>query len=473
VSFDESRRPARPGPQRTLEDALPREVPEPRVLSVSQLGRLLKTELERSTEDVNVEGEVTGLKMVQSGHAYFCLRDEREEAVIDCVMYRTAAVRARKLLAEGARLVLTGRVTFWAPRGRIQMVVEGARAVGRGALLEALEKRKAALAKEGLFAAARKRPLPKEPLVIGLVTSGQGAALRDIVKVAFERARVRFILVTAPVQGAGAAEALARALKSCARHPEVEAIILGRGGGSADDLAPFNEEVLVRAVAACRVPVVTAVGHEIDLTLVDMAADKRASTPSNAAELLVPDMRARLAILRQQRARLDRAVTQKLGEATQRVDVLGQELASIMLRGVHARRDRVTKLERRLAVRHPAAVVAAAREALSPLERRLERAARRVLEEQRGVVPALAQRLDAAMAVRFAEAKSALGESAARLEALSPLAVLGRGYAIARRARDGAVLRSPGDAAPGERIDVRLGEGSLTAIVVKGDEPSS
>ncbi len=440
------------------------------MLSVGQLGRLLKTELERSTEDVNVEGEVTGLKLVQSGHAYFCLRDEREEAVVDCVMYRTAAVRARKLLAEGARLVLSGRVTFWAPRGRIQMVVEGARAVGRGALLEALEKRKALLEKEGLFAAARKRPLPKEPLVIGLVTSGQGAALRDIVKVAFERARVRFVLVTAPVQGAGAAEALARALRTCERHPEVQAIILGRGGGSTDDLAPFNEEVLVRAVAACRVPVVTAVGHEIDLTLVDMAADKRASTPSNAAELLVPDMRARLALLRQQRARLDRAMTQKLGEATQRVDVLSQELSSLMLRGVHARRDRVTKLERRLAARHPTAVVAAAREALSPLERRLERATRRMLEQQRGVVPAFAQRLDAAVAVRLADAKSALAESAARLDALSPLAVLGRGYAIARRARDGVVIRSPRDAAVGESLDLRVADGALRVTVEPSDD---
>ena len=469
VSFDDHERPARRSAQRTLDDAVVREVPEPRVLSVGQLGRLLKTELERTTDDVNVEGEVTGLKQVQSGHAYFCLRDEREEAVIDCVMYRTAAVRARKLLAEGSRLVLTGRVTFWAPRGRIQMVVEGARAVGRGALLEALEKRKAALEKEGLFKAERKRPLPKEPLVIGLVTSGQGAALRDIVKVAFERARVRFVLVTAPVQGAGAAEALARALRMCAKHPEVDAIILGRGGGSADDLAPFNEEVLVRAVAACPVPVVSAVGHEIDLTLVDMAADRRASTPSNAAELLVPDMRARLALLRQQRARLDRAMTRQLGEATQRVDVLTQELSSITLRGVHARRDRVTKLERRLGARHPAAVVAAAREALTPLERRLERAARRLVEEQRGVVPALAQRLDASIAARMAEAKRALGESAARLEALSPLAVLGRGYAIARRSRDGAVLRSPDDAPPGERIDVRLGGGSIAARVVEDE----
>jgi len=439
---------------------------QPQVLSVAQLGRLLRGELELRTEGLNVEGEITSLKIVASGHAYFCLRDEREEAVIDCVMYRTAPVRARKLLADGSRLVLSGRVTFWAPRGRIQLVVDGARTVGRGALLEALERRKALLAKEGLFAAERKRPLPKEPHVIGLVTSGQGAALHDIVKVAFSRARVRFVLVTAPVQGAGAAEALARALRLVAKHPEVQAIIIGRGGGSADDLAPFNEEVLVRAVVACPVPVVSAVGHEVDVTLVDLAADVRASTPSNAAELLVPDMRARMVLLRQHRARLDRSIARLVGEAGQLVDTLSQDLTNLTLRGVHARRDAVSRLDRRLSQRHPATVVSAARETFGQLLRRLERAGKRVVDQRRSVTAPLLHRAEASMVARLADARAALGETAARLDTLSPLAVLGRGYAIVRRVRDSAVLRTNRDASAGDAIDVRLGEGSLRATVV-------
>lgn len=221
---------------------------------------------------------------------------------MDCVMYRTAPVRARKLLADGARLVLTGRVTFYAPRGRVQLVVDGARQAGRGALLEALEKLKAKLRAEGLFAEERKRRVPAAPRVIGVVTSLEGAALPDIVRVAFRRGGVRVVVAPATVQGAGAADSLARALRALARHPDVEVIILGRGGGSAEDLAAFNDEALVRAVVASPVPVVAAIGHEMDVSLVDLAADLRAATPSQAAELVVPDSTARLELLSQYRA---------------------------------------------------------------------------------------------------------------------------------------------------------------------------
>ncbi len=442
-----------------------RDAPAERVLSVGQLGRLLKSELETGTAGLAAFGEIVGLKLPDSGHAYFTLRDEEEEAAIDCVMYRTAPVRAKKLLAEGARLVLNGRVTFWAPRGRVQMVVEGARVAGRGALLEALEKLKTKLAAEGLFAPERKRRLPREPRAIGLVTSGQGAALHDIVKVAWRRARVRFILVTAPVQGAGAGEALARALRLCAKHPEVDTIVLGRGGGSQDDLAAFNDEALVRAVAACRVPVVTAVGHETDLTLVDLAADVRASTPSQAAELAVPDAAARLAELRQHQARMERALTRALSERSQHIDVLCSELTLAAQSSLTDKRHTVTRLSRRLSARHPAAVLARAQGELGPLTSRLERAMRRTLAARSGPISPLLARVSASMERALGEARTELADRAARLDALSPLAVLGRGYAIARRSRDRHILTRPDEAPPGERIEIRLSDGQLFARV--------
>lgn len=445
----------------TLAEAV---LPE-RVVTVGQLGRMLKNELERATSALCVEGEVTGLREVQSGHVYFALRDEKEEAAIDCVMYRAAPVRARKLLADGARLVLGGKVTFWAPRGRAQMIVETARPAGRGALLEALEKRRAALAAEGLFAAERKRPLPKEPRVIGLVTSDQGAAYHDILKVAFQRGRVRFVFAPAAVQGVGAAEALARALRKLCKHPEVEAIILGRGGGSAEDLAAFNDEVLVRAIAACTVPVVSAVGHETDLMLADLAADVRASTPSQAAELLVPDARARLQLIGQLGSRLVRAMRRQVDERHQRVDVASSELSSLARRALARRLDEVSRLERRLAARHPAARLSAARAAVSPLEQRLARAGRLLVSERMDALLPLERRLAEVVRLRVAREQRELAEACARLDALSPLAVLGRGYAIVRSRTTGSIVLRAAQVATGEPITVRLGEGTIDALV--------
>ncbi|NUP08020.1 MAG: exodeoxyribonuclease VII large subunit [Polyangiaceae bacterium] len=454
-------------PQSTLFD---RE--EEKILSVGQLARLLRLELERATATLVVEGEIAGLRQADSGHAYFTLRDEREEASIDCVMYRSASVRARRLVADGARLVLGGRVTFWAPRGRVQLVVETARLAGKGALLEALERRRAALAAEGLFSPDRKRPLPKDPRCVGIVTSGQGAALHDILKVAFQRGRVRFVVDTAPVQGSGAAEAMARALRRLCKHPDVEAIVLARGGGSSDDLMAFNEEVLVRAVAACRVPVVSAVGHEIDVTLSDLAADVRAATPSQAAELVVPDARARLQLLTQLKTRLLRGMRRDLDERQQRVDVTESELEAILRRAIATRRDRFTRLERRLAARHPTAVLSAARASFGPLEQRLVRAMHTTVASKRAAVfdPA---RLEDLARFRVAEARARTAELCAKLDALSPLAVLGRGYAIVKRRGGGAVVRNATEVAPGDRLDVRVGVGAFSAVVAKDEEGGS
>lgn len=414
------------------------------MLSVAELDRRLKRVLEGSTDGLAVSGEIGGVREVASGHVYFTLKDEDEDASIGCVMYRTAPVRSRRLVTDGARVVLTGRATLYAPRGQLQFVAEEARPLGRGALLEALEKLKKKLADEGLFAPSRKRRLPADPHVIGVVTSVDGAALHDIVKVAFRRARVRIVLARAQVQGPQATAQLVRALGTIARHPEVEVVILGRGGGSAEDLSAFNEEALVRAVAACPVPVVSAVGHEIDTTLVDLAADARAATPSQAAELVVPDWAARVALFRQLEGRLVRAMTRSIDERVAHVDDALGRLETRVLRAVSGGRQRVFELERRLSRRHPSAVLSAAKASLGPLEVRLRGAMERT----------------------FTRGRRRLGEGASRLHALSPLAVLSRGYAIATHL-DGVALRASSDAEVGDVIALRLSRGSLRAEVIE------
>lgn len=439
------------------------EPAEPVVLSVGELDRRLKRLVEQNTQNLHVEGEISGLREVQSGHAYFSLKDEREEAIIDCVMYRTAPARSRRLLAEGARVVLIGRATIYAPRGRLQFSADEARPAGRGALLEALERLKEKLAGEGLFAPERKRPLPEDPRVVGVITSGSGAAIHDITTVAFRRAGVRLLLARAAVQGAGAAAQMIRAIELLERVPEVEVIILGRGGGSADDLAAFNDEALVRKVAAARVPVVSAVGHEIDVSLTDLAADARAATPSQAAEMLVPDAAARADALdhlrvrmrralghqlREERVELDRLVTRLgtperlLAEKRQLIDDDLGRVQFHLEQLVARRRADLGQLERRLAGRHPRAVISSARAGLGPLDVRLGAAMRRALAAQR-------QRFEG---------------DVARLDALSPLAVLGRGYAIALD-RAGRPIQEAGEVAPGDAISVRVARGRIEATV--------
>jgi len=433
------------------------------IITVAELDRRLRQAVEGTTGDAWVEGEVTSLKRASSGHVYFTLKDEREDAVVDCVMYRFDAQRALKHLTDGARIQLWGRATVWAPRGRLQLVGTFARPAGRGALLEALEQLKKRLEAEGLFAAERKRPLPADPRVVGVVTSAHGAAFHDIRTVAFRRARVRLILVPTVVQGDAAPESIVAALDRLQAFPGLDVVILGRGGGSGEDLMAFNDERVVRRVATFPVPVVSAVGHEVDVTLTDLSADVRAATPSQAAELVVPDDRARLAALLRLRGGLDRALAARLElererllhararlrdprfllmERQQELDDGREHLSRRMQRILHGDRTRTGALERRLHARHPRAVLAQARAEARPLAVRLEAAARRRLEACR----------------------AELSRGAARLDGLSPLAVLGRGYAVVTLA-EGRVLRAAREVEPGADVTVRLGEGRLAARV--------
>ncbi|HTA87993.1 MAG TPA: exodeoxyribonuclease VII large subunit [Polyangiaceae bacterium] len=433
------------------------------VVSVSELDRRLRRAVEDASVKLWVEGEVSSLKRAPSGHVYFSLKDEVEDAIVECVMYRFNAQRARRHLNEGARLQLTGQATVWAPRGRLQFVVNEVRPAGRGALLEALEQLKVRLTAEGLFALERKRLLPPEPRVIGVVTSKGGAAFHDIVTVAFRRGDLKIVLAPALVQGEGAPEAIIRALDLIERYPGLDVVILGRGGGSGEDLMAFNDERVVRRVARMRVPVVSAVGHEVDFSLTDLVADVRAATPSQAAELVVPETRARTAVLARAHNALLRATRARLlrfrgeverararlsdprftiAERQQELDDLHARLRQQAARSIAQRRAHAELLARRLYGRHPRAVLANARAELGPLSVRLENAMRR----------------------RLSREAAALSDAAVRLDGLSPLTILGRGYAIATRG-DGRALRSAAEVAVGDEIAIRLGRGRIASRV--------
>ncbi len=452
-------------PSLTFDFNPPKNEP-PRALSVAELDRLIKRAVDTFFADaVWVEGEVSGARPASSGHLYFTLKDEREDASIDAVMYKTSLTqRMRALLVDGARVRLRGRPAFWAPRGRLQLVADRAEAAGRGALLEALERLKAKLAAEGVFADEKKRSLPPEPRRIGVVTSRAGAAIHDICRIAFRRGGASILLAPAVVQGANAADSLRRALLALERVDDVDVIIVGRGGGSADDLSAFNDEAFVRAVAACRVPVVSAVGHEIDVTLTDFAADVRAATPSQAAELLVPDRRSLGAALSQTRLRLARSMRARIAE--DRVSLGGQarrlgdprlalashqqslddrtiRIASSVRRALDRQRSSSAELAKRLAFVHPRAVIARERSSV-------DRALAAITTHERA---------------RLAQQASSLAATTARLHAMSPLAVLSRGYAIATNAA-GVAIRGAGDVHPGERIHVRVAVALVGADVV-------
>jgi len=433
------------------------------VIGVAELDRRLKRAVESASGAEWVEGEIASLKLASSGHAYFSLRDEVEDASIDCVMYRFNAQRARKHLADGTRVQVRGRATLWAPRGRLQFAVETLRPAGRGALLEALERLKEKLAAEGLFAAERKRPLPAEPRIVGVVTSASGAAFHDIRTVAFRRGGARLVLAPALVQGEGAPASLVAALDLIERYPGLDVVIFGRGGGSGDDLMAFNDERVVRRLATMRVPVVSAVGHEIDTTLSDLVADVRAATPSQAAELVVPDAEGRRETLARQRQQLWRALRTNLVERRAEVQRLRARLGDPRFVVVE-RQQSLDELHTRLE-RHLARLLARQRSGLDALRGRLQaRHPRAVLAEARADLAPLSLRLEASTRRTLAHARSELEAHAARLDALSPLAVLSRGYAIATT-EDGRAIRSHAEVAVGDRVSVRVAEGRLSTRV--------
>jgi exodeoxyribonuclease VII large subunit len=449
-----------------FEDVTPAPAPAPagpRLYTVSALTARLKSLIELQIGSVAVEGEISNCRPATSGHIYFTLKDDG--AQIRAVMFRTTARLLKFSPEDGQRVVARGRISVYATKGEYQIVCDALEPHGLGALQLAFEQLKKRLGAEGLFDAARKRPLPVLPRRIGVVTSIDGAALRDILRVLTARhPDARVVIRPARVQGEDAAFDLVRALAAIARVPDIDVVIIGRGGGSAEDLWAFNDERLARAIAACPVPVISAVGHEVDFTIADFVADVRAATPSNAAELVVDradNFRTRIDRATHRLTMTMRASVERRSQAAARAAMrLRQWPTQVVLRD----RD-CDGMHRRLA--HAMADrLGEARERTAALERRLgRRDVRRVAAEWRARLVGAEGRLrHRATAIRAA-ADVRVREAAARLHALSPLAVLGRGYAVCWNEPRTSIIRSAGAVSPGDRVRVTLAEGELACRV--------
>lgn len=409
-------------------------------MSVTEAVRAANRLLEHHLANIWVEGEVSSLKVAASGHAFFTLKDD--EAALSAAMWRPSLQRLRFELEEGMRLRAFGRLGIYDRQGRFQIYVDRAEPAGLGELMVQLEQLKAKLSAEGLFDADRKRPLPSWPRVVGVVTSSAGAAIHDIIKVARRRCPSRILLAPAVVQGDEAPASLVAALERIQRVRQVDVVIIGRGGGSVEDLWAFNDEALARAVAAARVPVVSAVGHEVDVTLCDLVADLRAATPSHAAELVVPDRAQRKDALLDFRNRLARALSRRVLDERGRLERAVRDL-EISGRSLTARaKARLFDLRARLADQHPRARLLRDRRRLELLRTRLANEGRRMTRSGR---------------LRLARAGGAL-------QALSPLAVLGRGYAVVTDEAE-RVLSDAGKVEVGDELDVRLHRGRLRTVV--------
>lgn len=438
-----------------------------RILAVSDVTRAIRdvVRAEPLLHDLWVEGEVGRVTVSSAGHCYFTLKDERSQ--LACVFFRDDRLASPFEARTGLRVVAHGRIDVFEGQGVYQLYVSAIQPSGFGDLALRFEALKARLAAEGLFATARKRPLPARPAVIGVATSATGAVWYDICRVVGRRwPLARLVLSPCQVQGEGSAQSVVAALERLARWREAllaqgrgdeapAVTILARGGGSLEDLWSFNDECVVRAVVAHPVPVICGVGHEVDVTLADFAADVRAPTPSAAAELVVPDREEVAGTL----AGLARRASYRAAAA------------------VGASRTELASEGRALERLRPEAQLAQARERAGWLLDRATRHVRQELLRRGGAEAALAARLAPAVQVRLAAGRAALERDRAALTALAPQATLERGYAIVCRSADGLVVRDPAEAPPGELLAVRVARGRMTARVEEsrgepGDEVS-
>ena len=438
--------------------------PAPRILSVSQLASIVREAVEGGIGEVWVAGEISNLRRQPSGHFYFTLKDDQSQ--VGAVMFRSAAQVLAFRPADGMEVLVYARVGFYPARGALQLYVETMEPRGLGALQLAFEQLKARLGAEGLFAAERKRPLPRWPRSVGIVTALGGAAIHDMRTTLRRRwPAARVIVRPVRVQGPGAAREIAQAIEDLNRLGGMDVLIVGRGGGSLEDLWAFNEEVVARAIAASAPPVVSAVGHEVDFTIADFVADARAPTPTAAAALVVPDqaevaamlaradgalrgaLARRVATVRDRLARGGRALgdpRRRLAEATLRVDDLA----------VRARHG----LGRRLTWERREVATLAARLVRSGPEPGLRRSADRLA--------AAAERLRFALEVRVRHTRAALAQVGSKLDALSPLACLARGYAIVRRGdARGPVVREAATLIPGDVVALGFARGWARARI--------
>ena len=427
----------------------------PPVLTVSALNQAVARMLERSFPLAWVSGEISNFTKAASGHWYFTLKDE--SAQVRAVMFRGRSQYAGFTPREGDKVEVRALVTLYAPRGDYQLNVEAIRRAGVGNLYEAFLRLKEKLNAEGLFDPARKRPLALFARTIGIVTSLQAAALRDILTTVRRRApHVRVILYPAPVQGEGAAQKIAQAIDTASRRAECDVLLVCRGGGSIEDLWSFNEEVVARAIAACSMPVISGVGHETDVTIADFAADLRAPTPTAAAEMAAAPRADWLATLGAHADDLTRALRRLLAEKSQTLDWTSRRLVSPASYIAHERL-KLHGLQTRLAhaTRTP---LTQAKFSLSHLQTRLAAQLPKT-EPARSRLNDDTRRMGARMATLLAQKRQALASLEAQLELLNPQRTLERGYAMVLDGK-GRVIRAPKDLRPRETVTVRLAEGS-------------
>jgi exodeoxyribonuclease VII large subunit len=459
-----AQRPTAPDQPPTANDQRPTTTRR-HVLSVTELTVRVRDLLETELFEVWVEGELSNCRLWNTGHLYFTLKDQ--SAQIRGVIFRSALRYLRFKPADGLRVVARGKISVYEPKGEYQIVCEHLEPQGLGALQLAYEQLKKRLQAEGLFEAARKRPLPALPRKIGVVTSLDGAAVQDIINVLRRRyANVHLIIRPARVQGEGAAGDIARGVRALGRVKGVDVVIVGRGGGSVEDLWAFNDEIVARAIAASPVPVISAVGHETDFTIADFVADLRAPTPSAAAELVVSAKEHFCSRIDRLHDRLRSAARGRVQALSRRVHVVSGRPAfagypaRLAMRGRH-----VSELS------HGLARVARAR--LAARDRRVQQLHRQLsafgvgarLASVRARLVGARGRLLAAMEERRHRAAVQLGNCAGRLASLSPLAVLGRGYAVAWNADRTRVLRDASGVERGEQVHVTLSRGELTCEV--------
>ncbi len=444
-----------------------------RVLTVAELTRQVRGLLETQIGNIWVTGEITNFRAQSSGHIYFTLKDA--DSQLNCVLFRTEARDTRDLLEDGRKVILRGDLTVYEPRGQYQLRVTAVELQGLGALQAAFEKLKQKLNAEGLFAAERKRPLPPYPRRIGLVTSPTGAAIRDILHVVRRRnPGLEIVLAPCRVQGDGAGTEIAsaiRLLNDFVTHhshddDKLDLILLTRGGGSLEDLWAFNEESVARAIFESAIPVVSAVGHEIDFTISDFVADVRAATPSAAAEIITEDVFSSIEFIEGAAGRLRQLLL--LGFADRREELLA---TAARLQRFHPRR-RLNDFSQRLddlqitLQRCTRKALRDGRTALANLRQHLLRARPRLaLSRRRDLVDHQAARLRELLARQLDHRRHALKRADAHLRLLGPNQVLARGYSITTRAEDGKILRAAGDVKAGEQLRTRLKSGELRSVV--------
>ena len=457
---DPGPRPQAPGPSEQRD-----------IYTPGRLNREARMLIERGFPALWLEGEISNYSRPSSGHWYFSLKDE--QAQLRCAMFRQRNLLTRFTPKDGTHVLARGRLSLYEPRGEYQFLVEHLEDAGEGALRQRFEMLKAKLAAEGLFDVARKRELPKCPARIGVVTSPTGAAVRDVLNVLKRRyPSIPVLVYPVPVQGTEAAPRIAEMLRVASRRAECDVLILARGGGSLEDLWPFNEEVVARAIVACKIPLVSGVGHEVDFTIADFVADLRAPTPSAAAELVVPDCSERL----------------------RAVDALARRLASTWKRTLGELRQRTRWLKRRLHLVHPGVWVRQQSQRVDELEQRGTRALRQRIAGESSRLRELRAHLHRASPVlRLAQTRSRLERADTQLQAgfarrlqrlqarlqllagqlniVSPLATLERGYAIVTDSRGKVVTHSDAVRA-GEKIEAKLARGRVQATVdrVEGNE---